>query len=303
MSLDTTLAQVIGLSSNRRGLLRGAGISAATLSAIAMGMPTDARAQEAAAAITDADILNFALNLEYLEAEFYQRAVYGAGLPTSLTTGANGAPGGTVTGGSQVTFTTPLVREFAEEVAQDELLHVQFLRKELGSAAIAEPDIDLGNSFAVLGMAAGIKGTFSPYASENDFLLGGYIFEDVGVTAYHGAATLITSKAYLAAAAGILAVEAYHASEFRVQILQNGLSSDANKISALRGELSVAGGSKHRDDQGTRQGARAAANVVPTDRNSIAFARTPDEVLNIVYGGGSASNYLFFPNKVNGTIQ
>jgi hypothetical protein len=302
MSLDTKLSQVTGLTSNRRGLLRGAGISAATLSAIAIGLPTNAQAQEASDAITDADILNFALNLEYLEAEFYQYAVYGSGLPASLTTGPNGASGGTVTGGAQVNFTTKLVKEFAEEVAQDELLHVQYLRRQLGSAAVAQPDIDIGNSFAVLGMAAGIEGTFSPYASENDFLLGGYIFEDVGVTAYHGAAALITSKAYLSAAAGILAVEAYHASEFRVQIIQNGLSHAANKISHLRAKLSTGAGSKSGDDQGTL-GKGGKANVVPTDVDSIAFARTPDEVLNIVYGGGSASNYLFFPNKVNGIIQ
>ncbi len=297
MPLDTALTHVSGLLSNRRRLLKGAGISAAALSAIAMGMPVDAQAEEAAAAITDGDILNFALNLEYLEAEFYSYCVYGVGLPASLTSGPGGAPGGTVTGGAMVPFVSQTVKEFATEVANDEIAHVTYLRKELGSYAVAQPDINIGTAFAALGMAAGLKGgTFNPYADDNSFLLGGFVFEDVGVTAYHGAAPLITHKTYLAAAAGILAVEAYHASEFRVQIYQNGLSGNADRIAGLRAELSGTN-----DDQGTV--VNGVANIVPTDANAIAFARTPGQVLNIVYGGGAMSNYLFFPNKVNGVIQ
>ncbi len=169
MPLDTALTHVSGMLSNRRRLLQGAGISAAALGALAMGLPVDARSEEAAAAVTDEDILNFALNLEYLEAEFYHRAVYGTGLPASLTSGPDGSSGGTVTGGSQVPFASKAVQEFAAEVANDEMLHVQFLRKALGSAFVAEPDINLGSSFATLAAAANIKGTFNPYANDNSF--------------------------------------------------------------------------------------------------------------------------------------
>ena len=63
-----------------------------------------------------------------------------------------------------------------------------------------------------------------------NFLLGAYVFEDVGVTAYHGAATLITSPAYLYNAAGILAVEAYHAGLIRAVLFANGMKSQTADI-------------------------------------------------------------------------
>ena len=251
---------------------------------------TEASAQ----AVNDAAILNFALNLEYLEAEFYQRAVGGGGLSSADTSG----PGkGSVIGGSPVPFVTPAIQQYAQEIAQDELDHVRFLRAALGGSAVGEPNIDLVNSFAALGSLVGVPG-FNPFTSEDNFLLGAYIFEDVGVTAYHGAAPLVQNKQVLSAAAGILAVEAYHASEVRVLLYTLGSTYQnlTTAISNVRASLSGAA-----DDQGVVL--NGVANIVPTDANSLAFSRTTRQVLNIVYGAQNATSGLFFPSGMNGVIR
>ncbi len=297
------LIDATNTSPNRRNLLKTAGFGAAALGAAAATTTfasSLARAQSASGpTATDTAVLNFALNLEYLEAEYYLRGTTGQGLQSS--TGERGTNPGTVTGGSMVPFQTKRLQLLMNNIASDEHTHVQFLRAVLGSAAIDEPSIDLMTSFNTLAKAAGFANSFNPFADEQSFLLGAYIFEDVGVTAYHGAAPLISAQSgYLSPAAGILAVEAYHAGAIRSLIETSAnanLASYAASISNLRATLS----GSPRDDFGPIVNGRF--EIAPVDSNAIAFSRTTTQVLRVVYGGGKPSNYLFFPNKMNGAIK
>jgi hypothetical protein len=273
----------------------GAGVvgAAAAPSALAADTAADATA------ISDGAILNFALNLEYLEAEFYSNAVHGHGLPDSLTYGTGRR--GPVEGGHAVPFQSQAIKQFATEIAGDEYEHVAFLRTALGRAAVARPAINIQQSFTAAATAAGLikpGQTFNVYANEDNFLLGAFIFEDVGVTAYKGAAPLISNKTYLGAAAGILAVEAYHAATIRTVLFDRELGEAANAISLARTRLDGPG----MDDQGVT--VMGKANIVPADSNGLAFGRTPGRVLNIVYLTPKAANSGgFFPAGVNGQLH
>lgn len=283
---------------DRRLFLKSAGV--AGLGVIGAGALGAAPAQAAPSGVSDGAVLNFALNLEYLEAEFYSYAAFGVGLDDKLTSG-KGKKGG-VKGGRKVNFATPAIRKYAEEIAKDEYDHVRFLRKALGGAKVARPAIDIEGSFTAAATAAGLiqpGQTFDPYADENSFLLAAYIFEDVGVTAYKGAAPLITNKTYLEAAAGILAVEAYHAGIVRSALYSKDLQDAARAISDARDSLD----GKSNKDQGIGSAA-GAANLVPTDKNGIAYSRTPGQVLNIVYlNPKSVTKGGFFPKGVNGAVN
>ena len=292
----------LNLEAGRRAFMKAAGFGGALAAfASAMGV-TEGRAQTATTDV-DTAILNFALNLEYLEGEYYNRGVYGIGLPSNLTSG-KGFGGGGVRGGSKVNFQNAVVLDAMAEVANDEKNHIIFIRSSLGNAAAAEPIISLDTAFNAFAAAAGLPGNFSPYADDYSFLLGAYILTEVGVTAYNGAAPFITSKTILAAASSIFAAEAYHLGTIRTLLFstQNQFYNNATAlISAARARLSgVIDDEGIGADQSTLAGGfPSPANITDTDANSLAWARTPRQVLNVVTGTPGATSGGFFPSGLS----
>lgn len=124
----------------------------------------------------DVGILNFALTLEYLEAAFYNEATANQNKKTFIK--------------------NKQAQVFLKTVTRDENAHVKFLKKELGSKAVAAPKVGFG----------------STTSNEAAFIKTSAALENTGVHAYSGQGLNIVKPAYVAAALSILTIEARHAS-------------------------------------------------------------------------------------------
>ena len=232
--------------------------------------------------IEEVDILNFALNLEYLEAEFYTYATtgksitsFGIGTKGSVN-GANPANGGTTKGGAKVTFSKDesILNDIATQIGADERAHVVLLRGALGSSAVAMPNIDL----SALGFG---------FENQNDFLRAARILEDIGVTAYTGAAGMLKTPNIITTAAGLLGAEAQHAAAIRTHLARLKIETTAmdgvDLVPPPSGE------------------ARQVLSVRVSD--GLVATRTAGEVLYLAFGGkGGVRQGGFFPTGLNGTI-
>jgi len=158
---------------NRRDLIKGA--ATVIPSAIALQM---IGTKFAFAADDDfkkpIDVLNYALTLEYLEAEFYRQ-------------------------GNNADLLDGKAKKYLATIQKDEETHVATLKdviKSLNEDAVDAPEVDFGAAFK----------------NKASYLETAYTFENLGVSAYLGAApSLFQEKELLSAAASIFGVEARHA--------------------------------------------------------------------------------------------
>ncbi|DBA96916.1 hypothetical protein WJX82_002687 [Trebouxia sp. C0006] len=274
--------------------------------ALAMARPYGSARELMQTSYTDADIFNFALNLEYLQANFYSCGAYGK--PVNNTLG-----GPTVLGCVKGNYSDAIQGIF-ENCAVNELDHVAYIQNALGSAAVPQPLINLTAVSAGANAAVGRELCCPPFSYAANDLAGmvtAFLFEDVGVTAYNGAAPLISDKTFLSDAISIGLIEAYHAGIVRDMVfnMRNDvdpygiyLGSAIDAVSTLRGTVSAAASAAGNfADQGIT--IYGTENLIPSGAGSLAFARTPTEVLAIVYLGSASQPGGFFPDGVNGVVQ
>jgi hypothetical protein len=271
---------LVEASPNRRKFLKTIAAATAGVSALSMAGLKSAEAQTS----TEIEVLQFALNLEYLEAEFYTYALTGKGIEAygiginGLANGSNPASGGTTTGGHKVDFTEPfraVSAPVAVQIGKDERAHVSLLRSALSSQAIAKPNLNLN----ALGFGFG---------TQFEFMQLSRIFEDIGVSAYAGAAGMLTTPAIITTAARILAAEAEHVASIRTQIAILRVPTTQLDAADLLPPPS-----------GNEFSILSLASTI----NGLVATRTPGEVLYLAFGNqANATTGGFFPCGVNGAI-
>lgn len=153
----------------------------------------------------DTGVLNYAYALEQLEAAFYTKVV--SSFYASATT-------------DEQTLLT--------DIKNHEVIHRDFLKAALGSAAIADLTVDF---------------TSINFTDRSDVLGAAKTFEDLGVSAYNGAGKLLTNPDNLLVAGKIVSVEARHAAAIRDLLVANSFAGsdvvDANGLDQAKGPSEV----------------------------------------------------------------
>ncbi|XP_059436190.1 ferritin-like catalase Nec2 [Corylus avellana] len=262
----------------------------------------------------DIDYIQFALNLEFLEAEFFLHGALGRGLDTIAPTFASG---GLPPVGAKKANLDPLIGRIIEEFGYQEVGHVRSYEKTIGG--IPRPLLDLSpQNFAKLfDEAVGFKLSppFDPYLDSVHYLLASYVIPYVGLVGYVGIVPNLSNKTSVSLVASLLGVETGQDAVIRTLLYERAnqkvlpynmtVAEFTNRISGLRNKLGMCGNKDEGIQVPLFLGAEnlTNSNILSADSNSLSYARTPPEILRIIYGSGSEyKSGGFYPNGAGGNI-
>jgi hypothetical protein len=277
MSSREELTQVVGESVDRRSVLKKLAM-AAVATGVAAASAT--RTLGAQGPIVMTDLLQFTLNLEYLEAEFYTMATQGVTIEAlGLPIDGQGTPGRTI-GGRRIHFAR--LKRFSEEIAfelaANERAHVVLFRNallQLGVTPVAKPLIHL-------------EPTGTEFNDEVSFVVAARRFEELGSSLGAGAAAnpLINKSTFISTLGRLIGVEAQHVGNLRLQIAELDIP-----LTPLDGADIVPRPSPN-------------GQAFSVNENGLTATRTPGQVLFHAYGGAAdATAGGFYPHGVNGVIN
>uniref|UniRef100_A0A0E0KDM3 Desiccation-related protein PCC13-62 n=1 Tax=Oryza punctata TaxID=4537 RepID=A0A0E0KDM3_ORYPU len=262
----------------------------------------------------DVDPVQFALNLEYTEAEFFLHAAFGEGLDhfaPNLTLGGPPPVGATKASLDELTW------RVCAEFSYQEIGHLRAIQKTVG--AILRPQIDLSaHNFArVMDEAIGyhLDPPFDPYTNSLNFLLAVYVIPYLGINGYTGTNPLIDGYATKRLVAGLLAVESGQDAVVRGLLFERRHETVApyhitvaeftDRVSALRNRLGQCGVKDEGLIVPKLLGAegKICTNILSANTDSLSYSRTPAELLRILYlTGDEHVPGGFFPKGANGRI-
>ncbi|XP_031498184.1 desiccation-related protein PCC13-62-like [Nymphaea colorata] len=263
---------------------------------------------------SDVPLLEFPLNLEHLEADFFLYGALGRGLDELAPELVMGGPPPV---GARKANLDPLTRDIILQFGYQEIGHLRAIKETIRWFPRPLLDLSPSNFARVMDDAFGfqLSPPFDPYANSINFLLATYVIPYVGLTGYVGTNPNLKGHYSKRLVAGLLGVESgqdavdrgllYERKQQQVEPYNMTVEDFTDRISILRDRL---GGCGVKDEGLTvprELGAegRIRGNILSGDMHSLSYARTPAEILRIVYGTGSERvPGGFFPKGGNGKI-
>ncbi|BBN19123.1 hypothetical protein MPTK1_8g08060 [Marchantia polymorpha subsp. ruderalis] len=276
----------------------------------------------------DKDLIAFALNLEYFEAEFFLNGALGYGLDKQAPMLAAGGPAPI---GPEKAVLDPTAYELVAQMGLQEVGHLRAIKSSIGDTAFPRVQLDISKAVWAKTMDSAFNKTLSPpfdaYANSVNYMLASYAIPYVGLTGYTGAAPLLQSAGAKSLVARLLGVESGQDAVIRTWLYErkgemvmpyNFTVAEATvQISKLRNTLDHEGLEVVEgmmvpfeiDDEGLlvpeELGAerQTKGNVLSADEDSLSYQRTPEQILSIVYSSGSPKTPGgFYPLGARGNI-
>ncbi|KAJ7955209.1 Desiccation-related protein PCC13-62 [Quillaja saponaria] len=263
---------------------------------------------------SDVGLLEFSLNLEYQEAEFFLHGALGFGLDV-VAPGLSG--GGPPPIGARKANLDPLTRDIILQFGYQEVGNLRAIKRTV--TGFPRPLLNLSTEIFASGIdrAFGrpLIPPFDPYANTINYLLASYIFPYVGLTEYVGANPNLQSSTSKQLVAGLLGTKSGQDAVIREYLYERAalevhpygitVAEFTNRISELGNRLARAG-LKHEGlvvPPSNGADGKVAGNVLSGDQNSLSYARTPEETLRILYlTGDEHGPGGFFPGGADGRI-